>query len=727
MAWFGGSDPVAGLEAKIEEATSESIPNGELDVAIALEITDDIRSKIVQPKQAMRCLKKRLTKVYSNPNLLASTLKLCDMCVKNGGSHFLVELNSKEFISYLVDVIFKVNYDTKNYKVYSYEASLKTGEMILVLLQEWAAYFRNSGKDSYLDKAFTSLKNQGYEFPPLDPLINDVAANFVDSQAPPDWIDGKECMICYTPFSVMNRKHHCRACGGVFCQTHSSRSTPLVSLGILIPVRVCDDCNQINKSAGTSKSLKTRSLPRKTTDSSNTRENEDEDLKRAIELSLKDALAQASYVTPSNPPPIASTVNSEEVTDYELKAAIKASLGDCKEAEPATNGQPFAQVHEPDLEFYLNLMSFDASAYSQALVSCSAPDHDPQRPRNTALGAQHQLYGVNSAQPSVNPVNTPQEHLTEQDEDDINAFVQLMNEVKIDRFKQANILHDQNLNETYGKVVRLKPKLNRSLRDAIDKYELFLEMNSKINTITRLYDEYLENMLTSAYNKHSIAQPAKYYDSPYPASQEMIRSPTETLGPSNPGLKLGHQRQRDYFQYSLTTGQQEAYWDQSNDHLNHKNSRNLFPELYRREPAIPYSVSDLSPSELNLRGAYSRRRSGSMYPVDTRAYPSIPSPAENSHERNAAAAPQFTGSYPQEPSSPPEDDSDVDETESLSNRFPPLGDLYATEGSAEDYPKREHASMRFPSLSNIEQVNIVGNESKPATNFKVDPEPLIEL
>lgn len=58
MSWFSGSTvPVADLELKINEATSESIPNGELDLAIALEITDLIRSKKIPPKQCMRSLK----------------------------------------------------------------------------------------------------------------------------------------------------------------------------------------------------------------------------------------------------------------------------------------------------------------------------------------------------------------------------------------------------------------------------------------------------------------------------------------------------------------------------------------------------------------------------------------------------------------------------------------------------------------------------------------------
>ena len=103
MSWFGGAPSTADLDAKVAEATSELIPDGEVDLPVALEITDVIRSKKVAPKLCMRSLKKRLTMVYSNPNLLKSTLKLIDLCVKNGGHHFLTEISSKEFVDHLID------------------------------------------------------------------------------------------------------------------------------------------------------------------------------------------------------------------------------------------------------------------------------------------------------------------------------------------------------------------------------------------------------------------------------------------------------------------------------------------------------------------------------------------------------------------------------------------------------------------------------------------------
>jgi len=58
------------------------------------------------------------------------------------------------------------------------------------------------------------------------------------------WTDDKEvnqCIQCAKPFNVSRRKHHCRRCGGVFCQECSSNRMCLASSAK--PMRVCDTCN----------------------------------------------------------------------------------------------------------------------------------------------------------------------------------------------------------------------------------------------------------------------------------------------------------------------------------------------------------------------------------------------------------------------------------------------------------------------------------------------------
>lgn len=563
MAWFGGTDPALELDAKIEEATSETIPNGELDIAVGLEITDMIRSKNVPPKTAMRSLKKRLTKVYGNPNLLSSTLKLIDLCVKNCGGHFVAEINTKEFVDYLVDFILKVNYDVKLYEVYSNESKFGVGNQILKLIKEWTLYFKNHDSN-YLEKQYNTLVRQGYEFPAVDPLIVNGAPNFIDSEAPPDWTDGKECAICYTPFSVMNRKHHCRACGNVFCQTHSSNSIPLISLGIMQPVRVCDDCYQIhtnrNKLGDRERHKDTTTQPPAAGD------DEEEQIRRAIEMSLQDSLIPANYGTSSEPPypPTASEpAQDDEEMDDDLKAAIAASLQDTQpgtyrppasqpQAQPSQSAQyqPQTQTQtEPELDFYLNIMNFDVNAYSDAQdgfqkqatgyqdqIANYQTEYQSTGFQNQPSGFQRQdtvfpnqntgfqnqnTGGASSMQTTPSESMTPAQHieqhktrtedLTSLEEDDINLFLQLMHGIKTDSSKQANILYDKDLAELHSKVMQLKPKLNRSLRNSIEKYEFFLDMNNKISTITRLYDQFLEAKLNQAYNKHNISSPYNQY------------------------------------------------------------------------------------------------------------------------------------------------------------------------------------------------------------------------
>ncbi|XP_078660479.1 RUN and FYVE domain-containing protein 2-like isoform X10 [Branchiostoma floridae x Branchiostoma belcheri] len=58
------------------------------------------------------------------------------------------------------------------------------------------------------------------------------------------WTDDKDvtdCRQCEKQFSVSRRKHHCRNCGGIFCNDCSDNKMPLPSSAK--PVRVCDQCH----------------------------------------------------------------------------------------------------------------------------------------------------------------------------------------------------------------------------------------------------------------------------------------------------------------------------------------------------------------------------------------------------------------------------------------------------------------------------------------------------
>ena len=87
------------------------------------------------------------------------------------------------------------------------------------------------------------MKAEGYTFPPL----KESDAMFIADTAP-EWADGETCHRCRVTFGVLQRRHHCRACGQVFCGQCSNKVSTLPKFGIEKEVRVCEACyDNVNK------------------------------------------------------------------------------------------------------------------------------------------------------------------------------------------------------------------------------------------------------------------------------------------------------------------------------------------------------------------------------------------------------------------------------------------------------------------------------------------------
>lgn len=57
----------------------------------------------------------------------------------------------------------------------------------------------------------------------------------------------RDCADCKQRFTQFRRKHHCRACGQVFCSDCTKQRIRLPQFGYTNPERVCENCFQQNK------------------------------------------------------------------------------------------------------------------------------------------------------------------------------------------------------------------------------------------------------------------------------------------------------------------------------------------------------------------------------------------------------------------------------------------------------------------------------------------------
>ncbi|KNZ79358.1 Vacuolar protein sorting-associated protein 27 [Termitomyces sp. J132] len=624
-SWLWGTST---LDDAIDRATSELIPVGSEDIALNLEICDQIRSKSAPAKDAMRALKRRLN--HRNPNVQNLTLSLTDICVKNGGDLFLAEVASREFMDNL-DSILRVsglNQDVKQH--------------ILKLIQNWSIAFEGKHHLAYVGQVYKTLVNDGFNFPPKDlSLANSM---MVDTQTAPEWIDSDVCLRCRTAFTFTNRKHHCRNCGQVFDQGCSSKSMALPHFGITQEVRVCDGCySKLTRKAERAISGGHRhSASMNNSSRQSARELADAELQRAIQLSLQEVTANGhsrpGYV-PSPPtkwqysePPLVdrssrptkpSTIEEEE-DDPDLRAAIEASLREANAPKPSA---PVA-VESPRTEYA-------GPGYSQ-----SYPPSISQAPAPPAM---------------------PSYDLEPLESDAILTFSQTINQVEAQGGR--DISRYPAVNELFDKANSLRPKLALSLDDA----ELLSEMHDKLSQAVKLYDKILTEQVerptwrsspsTSSYQpaepSYNTVNSSSQWASPTPVAASAYQTQAEpsrlTMSPQVSHAE--YQRQS----YIEPLQKYQPYATPATSQVQSLPSVtlppvSLSPQPYQSHTMSPLSFQTLPPSQEQLQHAVStlpppppQQHQQPLQQQQTYAF-SPSSPSLNRHK---------TVSYTASPSAPP--------------------------------------------------------------------------
>ncbi|KAG5643816.1 hypothetical protein DXG03_009593 [Asterophora parasitica] len=491
-SWLWGTSQ---LDDAVDKATSELLPAGAEDIALNLEICDQIRSKSVPAKDAMRALKRRLN--HKNPNVQNLALGLTDICIKNGGDLFLTEVASREFMDNLVSIL----------KVPGLNNDVK--QNILRLIQNWSIVFEGKPPLFYVGQVYKTLLGEGYNFPPKDLAAANSA--MVDTQIAPEWIDSDVCLRCRTAFTFTNRKHHCRNCGQVFDQACSSKSMALPHFGITQEVRVCEGCyNKLSKKADRNDKGHRHSASLHSTRHRSARELADAELQRAIQLSLQEVGAANGHARPgyvpaqpsswqySEPPivdrsshPKAQSASNEEEDDPDLRAAIEASLREANAPRPSA---PVA-VETPRTEYAGPGFS---QSYPPSVIHAPAP-------------------------PSI-----PSYDLEPLESDAILTFSQTIDQVEVQGGR--DISRYPAVNELYERASGLRPKLALSLDDAGRKEQMLADMNDKLSQAVKLYDQILTEQLAhprwrspqvsnqyqpaNVYNQWASAGPSTYQPEP---------------------------------------------------------------------------------------------------------------------------------------------------------------------------------------------------------------------
>uniref|UniRef100_A0A667WWB0 Hepatocyte growth factor-regulated tyrosine kinase substrate n=1 Tax=Myripristis murdjan TaxID=586833 RepID=A0A667WWB0_9TELE len=298
----------------------------ETDWESILQICDLIRQGDTQAKYAIGAIKKKLND--KNPHVALYGLEVLESVVKNCGQTVHDEVASKQTMEELKDLLKK-------------QTEPNVRNKILYLIQAWAHAFRNEPKYKVVQDTYQIMKVEGHVFPEF----KESDAMFAAERAP-DWVDAEECHRCRVQFGVMTRKHHCRACGQIFCGKCSSKYSTIPKFGIEKEVRVCEPCFELlNKDEAALQ--------------------EEEELQLAIALSQSEAeekermrqknsysvypKAEPTPVTSSAPPvstlyssPVNSSAPSAEDVDPELARYLNRTYWEKKQEEARKSPTPSA-------------------------------------------------------------------------------------------------------------------------------------------------------------------------------------------------------------------------------------------------------------------------------------------------------------------------------------------------------------------------------------------------
>ncbi|GLH09645.1 Hepatocyte growth factor-regulated tyrosine kinase substrate [Gryllus bimaculatus] len=463
----------------LEKATSNL--RLEPDWPTIMQICDLIRQGDVQPKYALGAVKKKL--YNANPHSAMFGLLVLESCVKNCGHLIHDEVGTKQYMEQLRELVKTTSHDNVKAKV-------------LELIQAWAYAFRNSPKYRAVQDTLNIMKTEGYKFPTL----KESDAMFSADTAP-EWADGDVCHRCRVQFGMVQRKHHCRACGQVFCGQCSSKTSTLPKFGIEKEVRVCEACyDNINKP---------------TTTTATSQKPENSDLPPEYVSSVLSQQSQA-------PPPRRTEEELREEEELQLALALSKSEAEHKEKEKKrttsalmsnaaavrakqyspplptrSSPEPTEEDMDPELARYLNRSYWEKrQSEDRSKSGASSPGPANERDRRSPTGQQPSAPSTASSPPvqitasSAAPTSKLMHQKQENGETDsqIEEFVgglksQLeifVNRMKSNSSRGRSIANDSSVQTLFMNITAMHSRLLRYIQQQDDGRVYFEGLQDKM-------------------------------------------------------------------------------------------------------------------------------------------------------------------------------------------------------------------------------------------------------
>ncbi|NXU60006.1 HGS kinase, partial [Turnix velox] len=464
--WGGeGESRLTGL-SPADKATSQLLL--ETDWESILQICDMIRQGDTQAKYAVSAIKKKVND--KNPHVALYALEVMESVVKNCGQTVHDEVANKQTMEELKEILKR-----------QVETSVRS--KILYLIQAWAHAFRNEPKYKVVQDTYQIMKVEGHVFPEF----KESDAMFAAERAP-DWVDAEECHRCRVQFGVVTRKHHCRACGQIFCGKCSSKYSTIPKFGIEKEVRVCEPCYEHLNKKTEGKTAATSELPPEYLTSPLSQQSqlppkrdetalqEEEELQLAIALSQSEAEEKERMRQKTT----YSMYPKAEPTPVTSSAPPVSTLY----SPPVNSSAPLAEDIEPELARYLNRNYWEKkqeevrkSPTPSAPLSITEPAAQPGDTHPTPLGVVE--VGESLGCVSLSLQQQYQNGEAEENHEQFlkalqNAVTTFVNRMKSNHMRGRSITNDSAVLSLFQSINNMHPQL-LELLNQLDERRLYYE------------------------------------------------------------------------------------------------------------------------------------------------------------------------------------------------------------------------------------------------------------